>query len=151
MHPHGLLAVVSTTLINTTLKGFGRDGAKTRDDMLGDSHPKRAGALVGQVFNSAVLPKGCNEWIDRITNDLLTILTSLSTSFCPPCPVRYFLLDTASWYSEHAYALVNPICFSNFVIAHEFGHNLGCDHNREHAADDQDYAHGYRYCSGTDM
>lgn len=68
-----------------------------------------------------------------------------------PPPLRYFLLDTRSWHSEYAYALVNPICFSNLVIAHEFGHNFGCDHNREHAAEDQDYAHGYRYCSGRDM
>ena len=66
-------------------------------------------------------------------------------------PHRYFLPDTLSWHSEYGYSLVHPNCFSSLVIAHEFGHNLGCDHNREHAGSDMEYAHGYRYCSGTDM
>ncbi|CAM9567477.1 unnamed protein product, partial [Hapterophycus canaliculatus] len=51
--------------------------------------------------------------------------------------------------SEYAYATVNPNCFSQLVLAHEFGHNLGCHHNREHSPIDTEYAHGYRYCSGT--
>lgn len=67
------------------------------------------------------------------------------------CSLRYYLPDTLSWYSEYAYGLVNPNCFSNLVIAHEFGHNLGCDHNREHSTDEHEYAHGYRYCSGTNV
>lgn len=69
----------------------------------------------------------------------------------PSCLLRYILSDPLPWHGDWAYALVNPNCFSNRVIAHEFGHNLGCDHNREHAGEDQEYVHGYRYCSGTTM
>eukprot|EP00903_Cladosiphon_okamuranus_P011188 g10557.t1 len=89
-----------------------------------------------------------NSEVQALRNEVGADLVLLVGELYDVCGIAYFLLDTRSWYSEYAYALVNPICFSNLVIAHEFGHNLGCDHNREHAAEDQDYAHGYRYCSG---
>ncbi|CAN0333786.1 unnamed protein product, partial [Laminaria digitata] len=36
------------------------------------------------------------------------------------------------------------------TVPHEFGHNLGCDHNREDATTSTEYAHGLRYCTGDD-
>ncbi|CAM9452732.1 unnamed protein product, partial [Laminaria digitata] len=39
----------------------------------------------------------------------------------------------------------------DFTVAHSYGHNLGCLHNREDAAFDDEYSHGLRYCSGDDQ
>lgn len=46
------------------------------------------------------------------------------------------------------YSVVGSNCLDNFVHTHEFGHNLGCRHDRENTSFDTDYAHGLRYCDG---
>eukprot|EP00752_Nemacystus_decipiens_P003649 g3363.t1 len=92
-----------------------------------------------------------NVEVQALRNEYGADLVLLVGELHDVCGIAYILSNPLSWHGDWAYALVNPNCFSNLVIAHEFGHNLGCDHNREHAGEDQGYAHGYRYCSGTGM
>lgn len=47
-------------------------------------------------------------------------------------------------------SVVEATCLSDNTVAHEYGHNLGCQHNREDASYPTDYAHGVRYCDGDD-
>ncbi|CAM9938469.1 unnamed protein product, partial [Ectocarpus sp. 4 AP-2014] len=48
------------------------------------------------------------------------------------------------------FSLMDSLCFDNWTQTHEFGHNLGCRHNRENTNTGMtDYGHGMRYCSGT--
>ncbi|CAM9703792.1 unnamed protein product, partial [Scytosiphon promiscuus] len=86
-----------------------------------------------------------NDIRDQHGADLVLLVGELNDV----CGLAYFLPDTVAGYSEYAYGSVHPNCFSRLVIAHEFGHNLGCEHNRNHSTTDMEYAHGYRYCSGT--
>lgn len=48
------------------------------------------------------------------------------------------------------FSAVGANCLFNFSHTHEFGHNMGADHDREHAYNDKEYSHGMRYCSGSE-
>ena len=48
------------------------------------------------------------------------------------------------------YSLVQATCLDDYTHTHLFGHNLGCNHNREDTIRDHEYAHGLRYCDGED-
>lgn len=48
------------------------------------------------------------------------------------------------------FSVVKSSCLDNFSHTHEFGHNLGCDHDRDNANNPSEYAHAHRYCDGTD-
>ena len=51
---------------------------------------------------------------------------------------------------HYSTSVVGAKCLDGIVVAHEYGHNLGCDHNREDASTYTDYAYGLIYCSGDD-
>lgn len=67
----------------------------------------------------------------------------------PPCPRVHSFTSTAPPLPEsYAYSLVKPTCLDNYVHTHEYGHNMGCLHNRESTLLETEYAHGLRYCDG---
>ncbi|CAM9373919.1 unnamed protein product, partial [Ectocarpus sp. 8 AP-2014] len=48
------------------------------------------------------------------------------------------------------FSLMDSICFLNWTQTHEFGHNLGCRHDRDNSnTGTTEYGHGLRYCTGT--
>ncbi|CAM9277620.1 unnamed protein product, partial [Ectocarpus sp. 12 AP-2014] len=48
------------------------------------------------------------------------------------------------------YSLMDSLCFENWTQTHEFGHNLGCRHDRGNSDTGMTaYGHGLRYCTGT--
>lgn len=48
------------------------------------------------------------------------------------------------------FSLVSPNCIDGYSHTHEFGHNLGCRHNRENSHPETEYSHGLRYCDVPD-
>lgn len=56
--------------------------------------------------------------------------------------VRYLYFDNA----DYGFSLVKATCLDNYVHTHEYGHNLGCHHDRESTSWLTDYSHGTRYC-----
>lgn len=44
------------------------------------------------------------------------------------------------------FSVVRTWCFDGLSPQHEFGHNLGCSHNREISDTTTDYGYGYRNC-----
>eukprot|EP00752_Nemacystus_decipiens_P005854 g5288.t1 len=53
---------------------------------------------------------------------------------------------------DRAYSVVSVRCLDELSVTHEFGHTLGCGHNREAVIDENehDYAHGEIYCDVED-
>lgn len=51
---------------------------------------------------------------------------------------------------DKAFSLTDANCLDNFTHTHEFGHSLGCEHDRENTERRwiTEYAHGMRYCTG---
>lgn len=63
---------------------------------------------------------------------------------------RLSLLQTLNRYLFHSdtygYSIVRASCLDNHSHTHEFGHNLGCHHNRGDTSSSTDYAHAVQYC-----
>lgn len=77
-------------------------------------------------------------------------VTTLFVKNAELCGTAYMLLERNLAYANYAYSVVNADCAtSTYSLAHEIGHNMGADHDRNNAS--QDYAHlasygyGYRF------
>ncbi|CAM9926139.1 unnamed protein product [Ascophyllum nodosum] len=79
---------------------------------------------------------------DTYGADLVQLVHDLEES----CSIGYI----SSGNADFAFSVADANCLDSFSHTHEFGHNLGCDNNREDATTITDYAYGFRYCDGTD-
>ncbi|CAN0252790.1 unnamed protein product [Ascophyllum nodosum] len=75
--------------------------------------------------------------------DLVQLVGDLNDGTCGRA---YIFGGIAEW----GFSVVGANCFYNFSHTHEFGHNLGCYHNRENTNQIHEFAYGWRYCDGTD-
>eukprot|EP00904_Undaria_pinnatifida_P008614 jgi/Undpi1/4883/HiC_scaffold_19.g08235.m1 len=87
--------------------------------------------------------------VSLIRNKFGADLVHLVGRFEDACGLSaYFADDSAS-----GFGLTNVRCMDDLTIEHEIGHNMGCDHDRDTLADEEEdhaYAYGKRYCTGTD-
>ncbi|CAM9251578.1 unnamed protein product, partial [Ectocarpus sp. 12 AP-2014] len=73
-------------------------------------------------------------------------LVQLIGDFTGSCGAGYVF----NGYPNSGFSVARATCFENFTHTHEIGHNLGCRHDRENdAGSEAEYAHGLRYCTGT--
>ncbi|CAN0368433.1 unnamed protein product, partial [Ectocarpus sp. 13 AM-2016] len=52
--------------------------------------------------------------------------------------------------ADFGFSLVGSNCYDNLSHTHEIAHNMGCYHDRANSNTQDDYRHGYRYCTGPD-
>lgn len=63
-------------------------------------------------------------------------------------PARFRTSNNAGSNPDLAFSVVSAVCldYPYWAHTHEFGHNLGAQHNRENSGYDLEYAHGKRFC-----
>lgn len=69
------------------------------------------------------------------------------------CGWGYVMQTLSNSFESSAFSVVNRGCASsNFSLAHELGHNMGCDHDRENTTGGglYSYSYGWRF-TGSDM
>ncbi|CAM9751779.1 unnamed protein product [Sphacelaria rigidula] len=71
-------------------------------------------------------------------------LVQLFGSFQDYCGAGWFFNGSPG----RGFSTVGVSCISNLSHTHEWGHNMGADHNREDSSTQTDFAHGRRYCDG---
>lgn len=67
-----------------------------------------------------------------------------------PCPPSSSPRYTFGNDEDLGFSTVKATCLDNLTPTHQYGHNLGCQVDRESTSVDTDYAHGLRYCDGED-
>ncbi|MEM7515701.1 MAG: reprolysin-like metallopeptidase [Planctomycetota bacterium] len=73
-------------------------------------------------------------------------LVSLIVSGAQSCGIAYVMPNTIVDFSNHAFSVVARGCATGYYsFAHEVGHNLGCQHDRDHAGNGAfEWSYGYR-------
>ncbi|CAN0121836.1 unnamed protein product [Ectocarpus sp. 4 AP-2014] len=84
--------------------------------------------------------------VDNLREQYQGDLVQLVGYFPGTCGLGYNFEDNA----DLGFSLVGSNCFDNFSHTHEIAHNMGCYHDRANSDADDDFRHGYRYCTGTD-
>lgn len=82
-----------------------------------------------------------HEWRDSAGADLVSLVTEDSDA----CGTGWSFNGS----DQYGFSVVNSACLSSYSLAHEIGHNLGNQHNRENAGSGAafNYSYGYRYCA----
>lgn len=61
------------------------------------------------------------------------------------CGIAYLLVDTTSSFAGSAFSVTDTECVSGFTLAHEFGHNMACQHDRANAGGAGAFPYGFGY------
>ncbi|CAM9223389.1 unnamed protein product, partial [Ectocarpus sp. 6 AP-2014] len=94
------------------------------------------------------LPIGCEraQEVEGLRDAHSADLVQLIGDFTGSCGAGYVF----NGYQNSGFSVAKATCLENLTHTHEIGHNLGCRHDRESDADSKtEYAHGLRYCTGT--
>ena len=88
---------------------------------------------------------------DQYGADLTVLIVSDSVDVF--CGIGWIMTESGSSFESSAFSVVNAACLADNTLAHEMGHNMGCDHNLESASATQGvpaYAHGFRFCDASE-
>jgi fibronectin type 3 domain-containing protein len=82
---------------------------------------------------------------DQVGADLVTLVNEDTSS----CGLSYLMSVPSAGFEANAFSVVYSGCLASLSLIHEWGHNLGCHHDRPDAAGPTSYpfAYGWRQCS----
>jgi hypothetical protein len=82
---------------------------------------------------------------DQVGADLVTLVDEDTSS----CGLSYLMSVPSAGFEANAFSVVYSGCLASLSLIHEWGHNLGCHHDRPDAAGSTSYpfAYGWRQCS----
>ena len=89
---------------------------------------------------------------NQLGADLVTLIRTFNHHYDQYCGLAYLLQSLASYNSEHtAFSVIQTgtasdgyYC-SDYTLAHELGHNMGCEHNKADAQGNGIYTYSYGY------
>lgn len=80
---------------------------------------------------------------DQLGADLVGLVTNAAAGGA--CGIGYLMTFVDQSFESSAFTVTSRTCFSNQTLAHEFGHNMGCAHDRDNAGGaSHSFAYGYR-------
>lgn len=80
-------------------------------------------------------------------------LTTLVDEDTSSCGLSYLMSTPSTGFAANAFSVVYSGCLASLTLVHEWGHNLGCQHDRSNSAGSASYpfAYGWRQCSTNEM
>lgn len=82
---------------------------------------------------------------DQVGADLVTLVSEDTSS----CGVSYLMSVPSPGFAANAFSVVYSGCLASLSMVHEWGHQLGCHHDRSNSVGPAafPYAYGWRQCS----
>lgn len=86
---------------------------------------------------------------DQYGADLVTLVDEDTSS----CGLSYLMSVPSTGFAANAFSVVYSGCLASLTLVHEWGHNLGCQHDRANAVGPAAYpfAYGWRQCSTNEV
>ena len=80
-------------------------------------------------------------------------LTTLVDEDTSSCGLSYLMSTPSAGFAANAFSVVYSGCLASLTLVHEWGHNLGCQHDRANSVGQASYpfAYGWRQCSTNEM
>ncbi|WP_163999588.1 zinc-dependent metalloprotease family protein [Pyxidicoccus caerfyrddinensis] len=105
-------------------------------------------AALGELSESAGIFSGISDLKAQHNAHLVSLWIAESPNVTEPsnCGLAYLLNAPPKSFGRYAFSVVHGLCgLANFSFAHEVGHNLGAQHNREVEGDPTDLAYNFGY------
>jgi hypothetical protein len=84
---------------------------------------------------------GVHDLRDQYQADMVCMLVNSQDSGA--CGIGYLMQNLSHSFARSAFSVVDQACVPGFTVTHELGHNMGCEHDREHATNTPLYAYSY--------
>ncbi|HLG29165.1 MAG TPA: M12 family metallo-peptidase [Candidatus Brocadiales bacterium] len=82
--------------------------------------------------------------VHTLRNTYNADLVSLFVSRIDACGIAYIMCSVSKYFASSGFSVVETGC-SSVVLAHELGHNMGADHDRDNSGGCRAYSYSYGY------
>jgi len=154
-HYAGDVGTVIQHFIDVTNTAYQNSGISTRMRVVHTALYQESGAAEATDTCTAVSAirgdSAVTQLRDTHSADLVTLLRLYQNG--RPCGCGYVMNSVSSWFAGYAFSVVevrllseaNPYYCHSTTLAHETGHNLGCDHDLDHAGGSRAFPYSYGY------